>query len=202
MAGTEWYFLTGKGSWVSPHKINQWGKYSMKLYPNAESLALLLQLQKDKGIKNKIEQDDDGWWVRLNRPSELKLRTGKLVGMNPPEVNNRDSNILDVGYAGVVGGDRLLHGRLPYGNMPIKDDAGKIVAYAPLTEPIGNGSDVVAKVEVYPYTPPASRDGKKEWAMRWFSVRVDHLIPFNKPSFDEGGTNAVMGFETQGKQLF
>ena len=176
MAGTEWYFLTGKGSWVSPHKINQWGKYSMKLYPNAESLALLLQLQKDKGIKNKIEQDDDGWWVRLNRPSELKLRTGKLVGMNPPEVFN--------------------------GNMPIKDDAGKIVAYAPLTEPIGNGSDVVAKVEVYPYTPPASRDGKKEWAMRWFSVRVDHLIPFNKPSFDEGGTNAVMGFETQGKQLF
>ena len=33
-------------------------------------------------------------------------------------LNNRDSNILDVGYAGVVGADRLLNGSQPYGNMP------------------------------------------------------------------------------------
>ena len=35
-------------------------------------------------------------------------------------LNNRDSNILDVGYAGVVGADRLLNGTLPYGHMPTK----------------------------------------------------------------------------------
>jgi hypothetical protein len=88
------------------------------------------------------------------------------------------------------------------GSKPIKDDQGNIIAYAPLTVPIGNGSDVVAKVEVYPYTPPASRDGKKEWAMRWYSVRVDNLIEFQKSSLDEGATNAVMGFENQPRQMF
>ena len=176
MAGTEWYFLKGKGSWVSPHKINQWGKYSMKLYPDTETLELIQKLQKEKGIKNRVEKDEDGWWLRLNRPSELKLRTGKVVGMKPPEV-------LD-------------------GDHPIKDDEGNVIGYLPLSEPIGNGSDVVAKVEVYPYTPPASRDGKKEWAMRWFSIRVDNLVPFMKQSFDEGAKNAIAGFEDQGKQLF
>jgi hypothetical protein len=35
-------------------------------------------------------------------------------------LNNQDSNILDVGYAGVVGADRLLHGTIPYGHMPTK----------------------------------------------------------------------------------
>jgi hypothetical protein len=35
-------------------------------------------------------------------------------------LNNQDSNILDVGYAGVVGADRLLNGTLPYGHMPGK----------------------------------------------------------------------------------
>ena len=35
-------------------------------------------------------------------------------------LNNQNSNILDVGYAGVVGADRLLHGTLPYGHMPVK----------------------------------------------------------------------------------
>src|SRR5207245_5656011 len=34
-------------------------------------------------------------------------------------LNNQNSNILDVGYAGVVGADRLLNGTLPYGPMPV-----------------------------------------------------------------------------------
>jgi hypothetical protein len=33
-------------------------------------------------------------------------------------LNNQDSNVIDVGYAGVAGADRLLHGVLPYGHMP------------------------------------------------------------------------------------
>jgi hypothetical protein len=38
--------------------------------------------------------------------------------------------------------------------------------------------------------------------MRWFSIRVDNLVPFMKQSFDEGAKNAIAGFEDQGKQLF
>jgi Glycosyltransferase family 87 len=49
----------------------------------------------------------------------LVALTFALVGFRLG-LNNRDSNILDVGYAGVVGGDRLLHGTDPYGHMPVK----------------------------------------------------------------------------------
>jgi hypothetical protein len=30
--------------------------------------------------------------------------------------------VIDVGYAGVIGADRILDGRAPYGNMPVQDD--------------------------------------------------------------------------------
>jgi hypothetical protein len=55
-------------------------------------------------------------------------------------LNNEDSNILDVGYASVVGADRILHGRTPYGTMPT--DVG---------QPCGGfrqGGDPVARVQV------------------------------------------------------
>ncbi|HSL01546.1 MAG TPA: glycosyltransferase family 87 protein, partial [Rubrobacteraceae bacterium] len=43
---------------------------------------------------------------------------------------NLDSRVIDVGYAGVVGADRILDGTLPYGNMP--DDVGTGDTYGPL----------------------------------------------------------------------
>jgi hypothetical protein len=36
------------------------------------------------------------------------------------ELNMRSSSVIDVGYAGVVGADRLMDGRSPYGNFPVK----------------------------------------------------------------------------------
>jgi hypothetical protein len=33
-------------------------------------------------------------------------------------LNVRASNVIDVGYAGVIGGHRILHGEMPYGHMP------------------------------------------------------------------------------------
>jgi hypothetical protein len=43
---------------------------------------------------------------------------------------NTDSRVIDVGYAGVVGADRLLSGEIPYGNMP--PDVGTGDTYGPL----------------------------------------------------------------------
>lgn len=43
---------------------------------------------------------------------------------------NLDSRVIDVGYAGVVGGDRILDGILPYGNFP--SDVGTGDTYGPL----------------------------------------------------------------------
>ncbi len=43
---------------------------------------------------------------------------------------NLDARVIDVGYAGVVGGDLILDGIVPYGNMP--DDVGTGDTYGPL----------------------------------------------------------------------
>ena len=43
---------------------------------------------------------------------------------------NLDSRVIDVGYAGVVGADRILDGTMPYGNMPANVGTGD--TYGPL----------------------------------------------------------------------
>jgi hypothetical protein len=52
------------------------------------------------------------------------LTGGLLIGLN------LDARVIDVGYAGVVGADRILDGTLPYGDFP--DDVGTGDTYGPL----------------------------------------------------------------------
>jgi hypothetical protein len=35
-------------------------------------------------------------------------------------LNARESNVIDVGYAGVIGAHRIVHGKMPYGHMPVE----------------------------------------------------------------------------------
>jgi hypothetical protein len=66
-------------------------------------------------------------WTRPRRRVEigpthaliLVALTFALIGFRLG-LNNQDSNILDVGYASVVGADRLMHGTIPYDHMPVK----------------------------------------------------------------------------------
>ncbi|MBD0329294.1 MAG: hypothetical protein ICV64_04240 [Thermoleophilia bacterium] len=37
-------------------------------------------------------------------------------------LNVQDSTVIDVGYAGVVGAHRIVHGQAPYGHMPVRRD--------------------------------------------------------------------------------
>ena len=45
-------------------------------------------------------------------------------------LNAFDANVIDVGYAGVIGADRIAHGTTPYGTMPT--DCGSCDTYGPL----------------------------------------------------------------------
>ena len=45
-------------------------------------------------------------------------------------LNAFDSNVIDVGYAGVIGADRIGHGQTPYGTFPA--DCGRCDTYGPL----------------------------------------------------------------------
>jgi hypothetical protein len=74
-----------------------------------------------------------GYGERVEKTSNLPtavllvlgvLASGLVLGLN------LDSRVIDVGYAGVAGADRILDGTLPYGNMP--DDVSTGDTYGPL----------------------------------------------------------------------
>ncbi|MDQ3387283.1 MAG: hypothetical protein M3475_06745 [Actinomycetota bacterium] len=52
------------------------------------------------------------------------LASALVIGLN------LDARVIDVGYAGVVGADRIIDGSMPYGNFP--DDVGTGDTYGPL----------------------------------------------------------------------
>lgn len=167
---TEYIFLKGKGSWVNPTKINEWGKRTMVLHPDSESLDVVRALQSE-GVKNVIGKDDDGYYVRLARPANITIK-GKITGMEPPTVFDGSKPLPGGGYA------------------PLPSDVY-----------IGNGSDVIVKMEVYTHNIPGQK-GKKAKAMRWNSIRVDNLIEYKKTDFDDVQNLAAEGYEAQPKQLF
>jgi len=87
---------------------------------------------------------------------------------------------------------------------------GKIITFAPVEvfdkdgkpfrDPVGNGSDVTLKIEVYEHPTPG---GGKAKACRWVSARIDNLIPYT-PDRDhtEDQKASAAGLDKQPEQLF
>ena len=74
------------------------------------------------GIGEKVERTSNlPMWLLMVLAG---LAGGLVLGLNV------DSRVIDVGYAGVVGADRILDGTVPYGNMP--SDVGTGDTYGPL----------------------------------------------------------------------
>lgn len=74
------------------------------------------------GIGERVERT-------ANLPTPLLFALAALAGGFVLALNT-DSRVIDVGYAGVVGADRILEGTVPYGNMPA--DVGTGDTYGPL----------------------------------------------------------------------
>jgi hypothetical protein len=73
------------------------------------------------------------WIARSNRPARgaavwpvwvLAAAAVFLAGFRVG-LNIRSSNVIDVGYSGVIGADRIMHGQSPYGHFPVEDDRPK-----------------------------------------------------------------------------
>jgi hypothetical protein len=73
------------------------------------------------------------WVARRDRPTRgvptwpvwvLAAATVFLAGFRIG-LNVRASNVIDVGYSGVIGADRIVHGQSPYGHFPIEDPQPK-----------------------------------------------------------------------------
>jgi hypothetical protein len=68
------------------------------------------------GITGRATRGATQWsvWILL---ALTTFSAGFRVGLNV-----RSSNVIDVGYAGVIGAERIVHGEVPYDHMPIEDD--------------------------------------------------------------------------------
>jgi hypothetical protein len=98
-------------------------------------------------------------------------------------LNNQDSNVIDVGYAGVAGASRLMDGVLPYGHMPDKTSkpcAGKysngdpkayIQSNGDCESPIGQG-DTYGPTIYVTYIPAVAILG---WSGLWDSLPAAHV---------------------------
>jgi Glycosyltransferase family 87 len=98
-------------------------------------------------------------------------------------LNNQDSNVIDVGYAGVVGASRLLDGQVPYGNFPQPagtpcggsygngDPVGYVQPDHRCESPIANG-DTYGPSVYAAYVPAVAIFG---WSGRWDSLPAAHV---------------------------
>ena len=99
-------------------------------------------------------------------------------------LNAFDATVIDVGYAGTVGADRLLRGQLPYGNFPdasgvacgVRNSDGTSSAYRQAKEdgrcesPVANG-DTYGPVNYAAYVPAVAVAG---WTGRWDDLPASH----------------------------
>jgi hypothetical protein len=86
--------LKGKLMWVRVVELNKYGKWSLDLYPDKDSLELLRRLQAE-GIKNVIKLDEEGQYhVQISRPSTVEFQKGNLQSVYPPKIRDKDKQPL------------------------------------------------------------------------------------------------------------
>ncbi len=68
------------------------------------------------GIRGRAPRASRPLWPVWLLAAATVFVAGFKVGLNV-----RDSNVIDVGFAGVIGAERIVHGQSPYGNFPVED---------------------------------------------------------------------------------
>jgi hypothetical protein len=99
-------------------------------------------------------------------------------------LNVRASNVIDVGYSGIIGADRIVHGQSPYGHFPVEDpqpkcgpadsegevrDRIQTNGRCETANPLG---DTYGPVSYLAYIPGFAIFG---WSHKWDGLRAVHL---------------------------
>ena len=69
------------------------------------------------GARGRRLSADAPVWPVWALAAAVVFLAGFRVGLNV-----QDSNVIDVGYAGVIGAHRIANGEIPWGNMPVQED--------------------------------------------------------------------------------
>jgi len=104
-APTRFVYIPGKLKWARTTSPDKYSKWSVVVYPNEEGLERIHQLI-EKGIKNPLRKDEDGYYMTFSRPVNKMIR-GKVVAFTPPEVTEKDGttklkDLIGNGSDGVV----------------------------------------------------------------------------------------------------
>jgi hypothetical protein len=87
---------------------------SSLVYPG---LAYLLARTLFIGIRDRPPPSSRPVWPVWVLAAATVFLGGFKIGLNI-----RDSNVIDVGFAGPIGAQRIVNGQSPYGNFPVEDD--------------------------------------------------------------------------------
>jgi hypothetical protein len=152
------------------------------------------------------------WVARTDRPSRgapvwavwvLAAATVFLAGFKVG-LNWRASNVIDVGYSGVIGADRIMHGQAPYGHFPVEDsrptcgpadsegevrDRIQTNGICENANPLG---DTYGPMSYLAYIPGYELFG---WSHKWDSL---HAVHFTSILFD---LLAILGLAVVGRRF-
>jgi hypothetical protein len=152
------------------------------------------------------------WVARSDRPPRgvavwpvwvLAAATVFLAGFKVG-LNWRASNVIDVGYSGVIGADRIVHGESPYGHFPVEDqrpncgpadsegevrDRIQTNGRCETANPLG---DTYGPMSYIAYIPGYELFG---WSHKWDTLRSVH---FTSILFD---LLALLGLAVVGRKL-
>lgn len=90
-------FLRGTAKYSKLGALDQWGKNSIRIYPDTESMNKVHKLISE-GVKNKITKDDDGYSVTFSRPAVIKTKTKGEVILEPVIVTDENDVIQEDKY--------------------------------------------------------------------------------------------------------
>lgn len=152
------------------------------------------------------------WIARGDRPSRggtvwpvwvLAAATVFLAGFKVG-LNWRASNVIDVGYSGVIGADRIMHGEAPYGHFPVEDpqpkcgpadSSGEVrdrIQTNGICETANPLGDTYGPVSYIAYIPGYLIFG---WSHKWDEL---HAVHFTSILFD---LLAILGLAVVGRRL-
>ena len=80
-------------------------------------LAYLLGRMVWMGLRGRSPSRRAAFWPVWMLAAAAVFLAGFRIGLNLEA-----SNVIDVGYAGVIGAHRIVHGEMPYGHMPVQDN--------------------------------------------------------------------------------
>jgi hypothetical protein len=141
------------------------------------------------GIRDRPPPTSRPLWPVWVLAAATVFLAGFRVGLNV-----RDSNVIDVGFAGPIGAQRIVHGQSPYGNFPVEDTSrGTLPACGPADrdgeirqriqtngrcEAANPNGDTYGPVSYLAYIPGYAFFG---WSGKWDDLPASH---FTSIAFD------------------